>query len=151
MQVTYNVNRCYFVRMYQPFLHLVYTMCIIFQLWNGLCRAFFEIILLWHVQPKILGFTLTFFLTEYEDARLPKQIRPTLHKEWGPKKLGANFGHFFRVIWPQVTNKCKNIGPKGYRLASPNLMGPIQGHKVQHLLITWGQIEKIFFDFSLNS
>jgi hypothetical protein len=23
-------------------------------------------------------------------------------------------------------------------------LGPIQGHKVQHLLVTWGHIEKIF-------
>jgi hypothetical protein len=23
-------------------------------------------------------------------------------------------------------------------------LGPIQGHKVQHLLVMWGQIEKIF-------
>jgi hypothetical protein len=27
-------------------------------------------------------------------------------------------------------------------------MGPIQGHKVEHLLVTWGQIEKIFFSIS---
>jgi hypothetical protein len=28
---------------------------------------------------------------------------------------------------------------------------PIQGHKVQHLLVTWGQIENIFSYFSLDS
>jgi hypothetical protein len=25
---------------------------------------------------------------------------------------------------------------------------PIQGHKFEHLLVTWGQIEKIFFSIS---
>ncbi len=34
------------------------------------------------------------------------------------KKLGANFEHFGLVVWPQVTNKCWNIGPKGCKLAS---------------------------------
>jgi hypothetical protein len=41
--------------------------------------------------------------------------------------------------------------PKGCKLASQILwysffspLGPIQGHKVQHLLVTWGRL-KIFF------
>jgi len=46
--------------------------------------------------------------------------------------------------------------PRGPKLGLPNLMvvlfvralGPIQGHKVQHLLVTWGQIEKFFFSLS---
>jgi hypothetical protein len=29
-------------------------------------------------------------------------------------------------------------------------LGPIQGHKVQHLLVTWGQIQKFFF-FSISA
>jgi hypothetical protein len=29
-------------------------------------------------------------------------------------------------------------------------MGPIQGHKVQHLLVTWGVIEIIFSISALN-
>ncbi len=28
------------------------------------------------------------------------------------KKLGANFEHFWLVVWPQVTNKCENIDVK---------------------------------------
>jgi hypothetical protein len=27
-------------------------------------------------------------------------------------------------------------------------MGPIQGHKVQHLLITWGRLKRFFFSLS---
>jgi hypothetical protein len=29
-------------------------------------------------------------------------------------------------------------------------LGPIQGHKVQHLLVTWGVIENIFSISALN-
>jgi hypothetical protein len=29
-------------------------------------------------------------------------------------------------------------------------LGPIEGHKVQHSLVTWGQIEKIFWISSLT-
>jgi hypothetical protein len=44
--------------------------------------------------------------------------------------------------WPQVENfEKKRI---------PSNLGPIQGHKVQHLLIAWGLIENIFFYFSLD-
>ncbi len=25
------------------------------------------------------------------------------------KRLGANFEHFWLVVWPRVTNKCENI------------------------------------------
>jgi hypothetical protein len=47
------------------------------------------------------------------------------------------------------------FGPKGDKVASQipwyplffSALGPIQGHKVQHLLVTWGQIEFIFFLF----
>jgi hypothetical protein len=39
--------------------------------------------------------------------------------------------------------------PQGLQIGFPNgtlfsALGPIQGHKVEHLLVTWGQIEKIF-------
>jgi hypothetical protein len=41
--------------------------------------------------------------------------------------------------------------PSGLQIGFPNLivsffsaLGPIQGLRVQHLLVTWGQIEKIF-------
>jgi hypothetical protein len=34
------------------------------------------------------------------------------------KKLGANFKHFGLVVWPQVIDKCWNIGPKGCKLPS---------------------------------
>jgi hypothetical protein len=44
--------------------------------------------------------------------------------------------------------------PQGLQIGFPNLMvsfssalGPIQGHKVQCLLVNLGQIEKIFFLF----
>jgi hypothetical protein len=64
-------------------------------------------------------------------------------------------------VWPQVTNKCSNIdvrilinaGTLALRVANwlPKFdsilfsaLGPIQGLRVQHLLVTWGQIEKIF-------
>jgi hypothetical protein len=52
-----------------------------------------------------------------------------------PPDLGPTLSIFGPVLWPQ-----------GLQIGLPNLMvpalGPIQGHKVQHLLITWGQIEK---------
>ncbi len=46
--------------------------------------------------------------------------------------------------------------PRGPKLGPPKFdgnpflraLGPIQGHKVQHLLVTWGQIEKFFFSLS---
>jgi hypothetical protein len=48
----------------------------------------------------------------------------------------------------------KNLGPiLGLQIGLPNLMvsffsvlGPIQGHKVQHLLVTWGRLN--FFSLS---
>jgi hypothetical protein len=47
---------------------------------------------------------------------------------------------------------------QGLQISFPNSMvyffsalAPIQGHKVQHLLVTWGQVEKIFSIFSLDS
>ncbi len=60
----------------------------------------------------------------------------------------------------QDINEYWNIGTQRFQgllqIGLPNLMvsffvslgarGPIQGHtKIQHLLITWGQIEKIVF------
>jgi hypothetical protein len=92
-------------------------------------------------------------------------LRPALHKESGPKKLGANFKHSWVANWPQFTTKCQNIdvrilisaGTLAPRVANwppefdgilfPALLGPIQGHKVQHLLVL-GQIEKFFFSIS---
>jgi hypothetical protein len=42
--------------------------------------------------------------------------------------------------------------PQGLQMWPPKLdgilfppLGPIQGHKVQHLLITWGRLKRIFF------
>jgi hypothetical protein len=39
--------------------------------------------------------------------------------------------------------------PQGLQIGFPNLMvsfssalGPIQGHKIQHLLVTWGNLKK---------
>jgi hypothetical protein len=66
------------------------------------------------------------------------------------KKLGANFKHSWIVVWPQVINKCWNIGPKGCKLPSQiqwqlfSALGPIQGHKVQHLFVAWGRLKFIF-------
>jgi hypothetical protein len=47
---------------------------------------------------------------------------------------------------------------QGLQIRFPNSMiyffsalAPIQGHKVQHLLVTWGQIEKKNSIFSLES
>jgi hypothetical protein len=37
------------------------------------------------------------------------------------------------------------------RQGKKHCLVPIQGHKVQHLLITWGQIENFFSYFSLDS
>jgi hypothetical protein len=54
--------------------------------------------------------------------------------------------HFGLVVWPQVTNKCWNIGPRIAKLAPQicwypfSALGPIQGHKVPHLLVTWGRL-----------
>jgi hypothetical protein len=51
----------------------------------------------------------------------------------------------------QDINKCWNIGPKGLQIGLPNLMvsffsplGPIQGHIVQHLLLTLGRLKSFF-------
>jgi len=71
------------------------------------------------------------------------------------QNFGANFEHFWVANWPQVTNKCYNIDvrilinkcwninwpprvanwpPKFDGILFPTLW-PMQGHKVQHLLI----------------
>jgi hypothetical protein len=81
---------------------------------------------------------------------------------WARKKLGANFEHFGLVVWPQVNNKCRNIdirilinaGTLAPRVANwlpkfdatPFFSGlrPIQGHKVQHLLVNWGRLKSFF-------
>ncbi len=51
-------------------------------------------------------------------------LRPALHKESGPKKLGANFERFWVANWP----------PKFDGILFP-AFGPVQCHKVQHLLV----------------
>jgi hypothetical protein len=90
------------------------------------------------MQPTILGFSLTFvFLQNTKMLDFQNKLGPLHTRSQGQKNLGANFEHFWRVLWPQ-----------GLQIGFPNLMGPIQGHKVQHLLVTWGQIEKIFFSIS---
>ncbi len=57
-------------------------------------------------------------------------------------------------------NKCRNIGPKGCKLASQirgypffSALGPTQGHnKVHHLLVPWGRLKIFCFSyFSLDS
>jgi len=53
-------------------------------------------------------------------------LRPTLHKESGPKKLGANFEHFWVAKWPQ-----------GLQIGLPNLMVSI--------FQPWGQYKAIKF------
>jgi len=54
-------------------------------------------------------------------------------------------------------NKCWNIGPKGCKLASKipsfffvffKALGPRQGRKVQHLLVTWGRLKGFFLNIS---
>jgi hypothetical protein len=77
------------------------------------------------------------------------------------EKLGANFEHFWLVVWPQVTNKCENIDirilknagtlvprvahwPSNFDGILFSALGPIQGHKVQHLLVTWGRLKRCF-------
>jgi hypothetical protein len=40
------------------------------------------------------------------------ELRLALDWESGLKKLGANFEHFWLVVWPPVTNKCYNIDVK---------------------------------------
>jgi hypothetical protein len=34
------------------------------------------------------------------------RVRPHLHQESELKNLGANFEHFWLVVWPQDTDKC---------------------------------------------
>jgi hypothetical protein len=41
--------------------------------------------------------------------------------------------------------------PQDLQIGYPNLMvslfstlGPIQGHKIQHLLVTWGELKRFF-------
>ncbi len=66
-----------------------------------------------------------------------------------PKQLGANFEHFWFIVWPQVTNKYYNIDVR--KLINAQTMAPRvatwlpkQGHKVQHLLVTWGRLKRFF-------
>ncbi len=56
-------------------------------------------------------------------------IRPTLHWESGPKILGANFG----------------VAILGLQISA---LGPIQGHNVQHLVLTR---DKLKFLFSISA
>jgi len=56
------------------------------------------------------------------------------------EKLGSNIKHFLAFCrTPRVANQL----PKFYGTRFSHL-GPVQGHKVQHLLVTWGRL-KIFF------
>ncbi len=100
-----------------------------------------------------------------DQCRKYTQIRPTLHYEAGLKKLGANFEHFWLVVWYQVTNKCQNIDVRvllNARTLAPRVtnwlpkfdgilffsaLGPIQGRKVQHLVLTGGRLKRFFFLF----
>ncbi len=68
------------------------------------------------------------------------ETRPTLHQESGLKNLEPTSSIFWLFVRPQ-----------GLQIGFPNFMvlvfsplGPTQGHKVQHLLVTWGSL-KIFF------
>ncbi len=53
------------------------------------------------------------------------------------KTLGPILSIFGLLFGPQVTNKCVNIGP---RVASW-----LPKFHDEHLLVTWGHIEKFFF------
>jgi hypothetical protein len=52
--------------------------------------------------------------------------------------------------WCQIINKCWNIGPKGCNWTPKfdgilfTALGPIQGHNVQHLLVTCGRLKSLF-------
>jgi len=67
------------------------------------------------------------------------ETRPTLHQESGLKNLEPTSSIFWLFVWPQ-----------GLQNGFPNFMvlvfspGPIQGHKVQHLLVTSGRLKIIF-------
>jgi hypothetical protein len=93
---------------------------------------------------------------------LPGQMihGPLYTRSPGSKNLGPTLSILGLFVWPQVTNKmlehwhrdiskCSNIGPKGCKIGLSNSMvsffpplGPIQGHKVQHLLVTWGRLKR---------
>jgi hypothetical protein len=53
--------------------------------------------------------------------------------------------------WCQIISQCSNIGTnQGLQIASQIWwyplfsLGPIQGHNVQHLLVTWGRLKSFF-------
>jgi hypothetical protein len=81
------------------------------------------------------------------------------------KNLGPTFNHFLLVFWPQVLI-CKNIdvrilintgtlAPRVAKLPSQIRWYPFFQpwgqykaiNKVQHLLVTWGRLKRIFFLF----
>ncbi len=87
-------------------------------------------------------------------------LGPLCSRSQGQKNL-ANFEHFWVANWPQVTNKCYNIDvmilinagtltqavtnwPPKFDGILLSALGPIQGHKVQHLLVTWGRLKSSF-------
>jgi hypothetical protein len=66
--------------------------------------------------------------------------RRTLRQESGLKNLEPTSSIFWLFVWPQ-----------GLQIGFPNFMvlifsplGPIQGHKVEHLLVTWGRLKFLF-------
>jgi len=109
---------------------------------NMIIMLFFMV---WHYWAK--------GLTSSPPTHLLCCFRPDLHSESGPQKVGANFEHFWLVDWSQVISKWLEHWPQGLQNWLPKFhgilffiqpWGPIQGHKVQHLLVNLGQIENIF-------
>jgi hypothetical protein len=71
--------------------------------------------------------------------------------------LGPTLSIFGLQIGPKLLINAGTVAPKVANRPAKfdgilfSALGPIQGHNVHHLLITWGQIEKFFFFVSLDS
>jgi hypothetical protein len=77
-------------------------------------------------------------------------LMPTLHYESWPKKLWANFEHFWLVVCTKLLTNAGTLAPRVANwppifdgILFPAL-GPIQAHKVPHLLVTWGTLKRLF-------
>jgi hypothetical protein len=109
---------------------------------NMIIMLFFMV---WHYWAK--------GLTSSPPTHLLAALGPIYTRSQGPKKLELTLSIFGLLIGPKLLVNGSNIGPKDCKIGSPNSMvsffliqpwGPIQGHKVQHLLVNLGQIENIF-------
>jgi hypothetical protein len=65
------------------------------------------------VHEFVFAFLISFSLLAFIYQHL-LNVWPALQKELWPKKLEANFEHFWLVVWPQVTNKCYTTLTSGY-------------------------------------